>query len=899
MMRYVRRTVAALLVLVGVTGVAQGQERGAAAVDQLVRSLAVTGRVLMIAAHPDDEDTRVIAWLTRGRGVETAYLSLTRGDGGQNLIGNELGEALGAIRTEELLAARRVDGGHQYFTRAFDFGFSKNSTETFKHWPHDSLLGDVVTVIRAFRPQVVISVWSGTAADGHGHHTVAGILAKEGFDAAGDTVRFPAAKFGQPWEPAKFYRTTGFNRVSPTMQINVGEFDPVLGRSYAEIAAESRAQHRSQGFGGVQQPKGMVMAGLRREASRVNAATPAEQERSIFDGVDTTFARFTARSEGDPTAAARGVMRAVQPALDSARRALDVRKPGELVPLLARATEAVQGARESAPRCGFPRRSTVLQAGQSPALGCSSAQLDLDAALTILARRLSEATVNAAGVAVETLAPKELLAFGDSMPVSLTVYNRGNTKVSLKDVRLTGRRPTTMDERAILPDSAVRIIGSVIGLVDTRPWWLGGKVDDMFAPRSSPADGIARVSTGPSTDMVPAVALAEDVRRESNVVVTLQVAGHTIAYNAGTIIYKLADAVLGQQDRPVGGVPPVTLSFDRNLQYVVSGKPTEQTLTLTLQSYSDSPKTFTFRTVVPPGLRLDSIPASVTLAPNERRQLFLRLRGSMKSGRQELGVVAESETGRNDLGLTSVEYSHIRPVRLYRAPAMWVQAVDMTVPATLSVAYVQGVGDAVAPFLQMFDIPVAVVKPSELAVLNLSRYSTLVIGPRAYQANKELIANSARVIDFARKGGTVVVQYGQTEMATPGVLPYPIALAPSGPAARVTEEDAKVTVLDPKHKLLNWPNKIGDADWSDWVQERAVYMPSTIDAKWQSPLEMHDSGEGEQRGALLVAPVGKGMFVYTTLSLFRQIPGGVGGGPRLFVNMLSVGTEPPLKKVQP
>ena len=211
----------------------------------------------------------------------------------------------------------------------------------------------------------------------------------------------------------------------------------------------------------------------------------------------------------------------------------------------------------------------------------------------------------------------------------------------------------------------------------------------------------------------------------------------------------------------------------------------------------------------------------------------------------------------------------------------------------------QGVGDAVAPFLQMFDIPVAMVKPSELAVLNLSRFSTLVIGPRAYQANKELIANSARVIDFARKGGTVVVQYGQGEMTAPGVLPYPIALAPSGPAARVTEEDAKVTVADPRHKVLSWPNTITDADWSDWVQERALYMPSTIDAKWQTPLEMHDTGEGENRGALLVAPVGKGMFVYTTLSLFRQIPGGVSGGPRLFVNMLSAGTEPPPKKVQP
>ncbi len=899
MKRYVRRVVAALCVLGGVSTVARAQERGAAAVDQLMRSLSVTGRVLMIAAHPDDEDTRVIAWLTRGRGVETAYLSLTRGDGGQNLIGNELGEALGAIRTEELLAARRVDGGHQYFTRAFDFGFSKNATETFKHWPHDSLLGDVVTVIRAFRPQVVVSVWSGTANDGHGHHTVAGILAREGFDAAGDTVRFPAAKYGQPWEPAKFYRTTGFNRLSPTMQINVGAYDAVLGRSYAEIAAESRAQHRSQGFGGVQQPKGVVMAGLRREATRVNADTPAEKESSIFDGVDTTFARLGTRITDDPSSMARAVMRSVLPMLDSARRSVDLRNPGGLVNTLARATEAVQGAREGSPRCGFPRRSTVLQAGQPPALACSPAQLDFDASLTILARRLSEATVQAAGVAVETVAPKELLAFGDSMPVSLTVYNRGSSKVTLKEVRLSGRRPGPIEEREILPDSAVKLTGSVIGLVDTRPWWLGGKLDDMFAARTSPADGVARVSTGPSTDLVPGVALAEDVRRESNVAVTLQIAGATVNYNAGTIIYKFADAVLGQQERPVGGVPPITLSFDRNLQYVVSGKPTEQTLTLTLQSYSDTPKSFTFRTVVPAGLRLDSLPASVTLAPNERRQLFLRLRGSMKAGRQELGVVAESETGRNDLGLTSVEYPHIRPVRLYRAPAMWVQAVEMTVPATLSVAYVQGVGDAVAPFLQMFEIPVAVVKPSELAVLNLSRFSTLVIGPRAYQANKELIANSARVIDFARKGGTVVVQYGQGEMAAPGVLPYPIALAPSGPAARVTEEDAKVTITDPKSKLLTWPNKIADGDWTDWVQERAVYMPTTIDPRWQTPLEMHDSGEAENRGAILMAPVGKGMFVYTTLSLFRQIPGGVNGGPRLFVNMLSVGTEPPLKKVQP
>ena len=222
-----RRTTTRLLAVLGLLTaaaprVAAAQERGAAAVDQLVRSLAVTGRVLMIAAHPDDEDTRLIAWLSRGRGVETAYLSLTRGDGGQNVIGNELGEALGAIRTEELLAARRVDGGRQYFTRAFDFGFSKNAEETYLHWPHDSLLGDVVTVIRAFRPQVVVAVWSGTAADGHGHHTVAGVLAREAYDLAGDTIRFPVAKFGPAWEPAKFYRSARFNGLQPTLICNEG-----------------------------------------------------------------------------------------------------------------------------------------------------------------------------------------------------------------------------------------------------------------------------------------------------------------------------------------------------------------------------------------------------------------------------------------------------------------------------------------------------------------------------------------------------------------------------------------------------------------------------------------------------------------------------------------------------
>ena len=243
-------------------------------------------RVLWIAAHPDDEDTQLIAWLARGRRVETAYLSLTRGDGGQNLIGNELGEALGVIRTEELLAARRIDGAHQYFARGYDFGFSKSADETRTHWPQDSLLNDVMTVMRAFKPHIVITTFSGTPRDGHGHHQVSAIVARQAYDMAGDTARFPVKNFGAPWIPLKFYRLARFSPQDRTIAMNVGEYDPNLGLSYQEIAADSRSQHKSQGEGTLRR-KGVVWDYLTREDSRV-PAPPAKEERSIFAGLDTT-----------------------------------------------------------------------------------------------------------------------------------------------------------------------------------------------------------------------------------------------------------------------------------------------------------------------------------------------------------------------------------------------------------------------------------------------------------------------------------------------------------------------------------------------------------------------------------------------------------------------------------
>lgn len=897
-MRFDRRFAAVALILsLAAPRSAHTQERGAVALEQVMRGLSVTSRVLVVGAHPDDEDTQLIAWLARGRGVETAYLSLTRGDGGQNIIGNELGETLGAIRTEELLAARRLDGGRQYFTRAFDFGFSKNAEETFKHWDRDSLLGDIVTVVRAFRPQVIIAIFSGTPADGHGHHQVSGILAKEAYELAGDTARFPAAKFGQPWTPAKFYRNARFGRGATTLQWNVGEYDVVRGRSYAEIAAESRSMHRSQGQGSLQR-KGLALDGVTRVATRVNESVPATSEKSIFDGVDTSFARL-ARGATPINASA---LRTIGEQIESARSRLNLRAPESLLVSLGRAAESAKAVRAATPRCVAPTRGDVgRRTGEAvPQVPptCSEEARDLDASLEILQRRLAEATMTAAGVAFEVTADRELLAFGDSMPVTLTVYNRGKLPITVTDFAFTGQIDRTVTRLIVLPDSSARVTRQVIGLVDSRPWWIGGRAGDVFPARQSPADGLGRVSVVSDGTLVPAVAVAEDVRRESNAEVTVNGTFSTIHVNLGAIQYRIADKVFGEQNRPVGGVPPVTIAFDHGLEWLQAGKPIDRLVRVSLKSYSSTPKTLSFNVVSPPGIKVDSVPASLVLAPNEDRELFVRIRGTLKAGRYTFGIVAQSETGRSFEGMRTIEYPHIRPIHIYRSSAMYLQAVDITIPATLSVAYVQGVGDEVATYLRQLGVPLAVISPEELAVADLSRYSALVVGPRAYDAHRELITYNKRVLDFAKNGGTVVVQYGQTEMMRPGVMPYPIALA--APAARVTIEETPVTVLDPKSKLLNAPNKIVDSDWADWVQERTVYMPSTIDAHYQTPLEMHDPGEPENKGALLMTPLGKGIYVYTTLSLFRQIPGGVPGGPRLFVNILSAGLENTApKKVQP
>lgn len=739
-------------------------------------------RVLWIAAHPDDEDTNLIAWLARGRNVETAYMSLTRGDGGQNLIGNELGEALGVIRTEELLAARRIDGAHQYFGREYDFGFSKSAEETLRHWPRDSVLNDVMTVMRAFRPHIVITTFSGTPRDGHGHHQVSAIIAREAYERAGDTVRFPVARFGKPWTPLKLYRLARFSPQDRTLAINVGEYNPYLGLSYQEIAADSRSQHKSQGEGTLRR-KGVVYDWLMREDSRV-AAPPAKEEQSIFAGLDTTK-------------------------------------------LL------VQDGRITPP----PMAPTVE---------------------------------------LEAVADRPVLAQGELAPLTLTVYNRSRAPISF--IHAAGPAPATrLDQtqmvyqgKTVAPDSSYRWSESWGADVEiTQPWWL-------VHPRNGDLFDVTLDTT------------SEDERAKKNWErVTVFQNGRRFVL-AAPIVYHFVDRVRGDVQLPVTVAPGISITVDGTVAMARANAALNQLVRATLRSaYKDStPVTVTLS--LPKGITADSTTRTVTMAPGGTRTLAFRLRGTLTRGMQQITATASAKGKTFQSGYIPIEYPHINPQRIYRPSTLAISGVDLVLPPKLNVAYIQGVGDNVAPVLEQLGVPLTILDPDDIPQTDLSRFTAVVVGPRAYQANQTLIDNNEYLLGYVRGGGRMVVQYGQAEMQRPGIMPYPITL--SQPAARVTDENAAVTFTDPQSPILNAPNKITEADFNGWVQERSTYMPTTFDPHYRTVLSMSDPGEQPNRAGILVTPYGRGTYIYVTLALFRQLPAGVAGGARIFANLLGGNT---------
>jgi LmbE family N-acetylglucosaminyl deacetylase len=649
-------------------------ERGAAALGSALAAVGTTGRVLTIAAHPDDEDTPVLAWLARGRHVETAYLSLTRGDGGQNLIGQELGEALGAIRTQELLAARRLDGARQYFTRAYDFGFSKDADETLRHWPRDTVLGDVVRVVRAFRPQVVVAFFSGTPRDGHGHHQLSGMLAREAYDAAGDTVRFPVAAFGLPWSPAKFYRSARQQPDSATLRVNTGAYDPLLGRSWYELSAESRSQHKSQGFGMLQR-KGVVFAHLRREAARVGPVDP-RAERSPMDGVDTSWAPHRQQLP----AAARPVLDSALAAVAAARGAWRAEAPAPVVAPLARAVAQLRRVQEAleAAHGGPPARLRQLRASVPPRLeGARVAPAAAAAhdAIALTAARAATALQLAAGVAVEATAPRALFpvrdpartGVNDSLPVTITVFNRGHAPVRLLAARVgPGAPPPAADTTApwLAPDSSATRSAVAVAFASTTPWWRAeGRVGDWFAaPVDARDEGEREAATAP----VARVRVAVD--------------GVPVELDA-PVVYRYADPVKGDQQLPVAAVPGITIGLETPVAYIRAGVPVRRAVRVRVQgAYPDSARVLV-RLMLPAGLVADSVERWRTLRPGGGAELTFLVRGTLPPGAHPVAAVAYHEGTASMVGYGTVAYDHITPQRLYARAVMTLSAVSVALPA--------------------------------------------------------------------------------------------------------------------------------------------------------------------------------------------------------------------------
>lgn len=825
--------------------------------DAAMASLGTTVRVLMIGAHPDDEDTQLLTWLARGRHAETAYLSLTRGDGGQNLIGDELGAGLGAIRTEELLAARRIDGGRQYFTRAFDFGFSKSATETLRAWPADSILADVVRVVRAFRPHIIVSVFSGTPRDGHGHHQVAGRFARAAYDRSMDTVAFPTATHGAPWTVAKFYRNNRFSPADATLRINLGEYSPRYGMGFAELAADSRSQHKSQGFGALR-PRGTVWGYVKREATRADSV-PATTEQSLFDGVG---ASLEAMLGGVPRQAVPAVREAVD-ALNAARASHGRGEPRVRTAALARVVQA-------------------LRAGLA-AVGDTPNQQALRDALFLTEQRATRALVLSAGVWIDAESPRATLPVhvvakrdvADTMPLRVQVYNRGSDALTLHAVHTALKADANPLDSSlaapvvIAPDSSWRGTLLFRHARVSAPWWMAqGRGEGYFRQPIDTLDEHTRwIASAPHVD------------------VTVVIAGVPVTVRT-PVVHRTADPVEGEVITPLAALPGISITVDRTHTYARAGAPFARELRVTVRSAYPTTETVAIALALPEGVRTDSAERIVTVRPNEPMTVTVPIAGTLRAGRHAVRVRVTHRGVADSTGFIDIRYAHIRTQRPVRDATVQITAVETAAPFAERIAYVKGVSDDGIGALQALGYAVDEVAPDALTRELLARYAVLVIGPRAYQVHRPLTVANRAIFAFAESGGTVVVQYGQFEMQDAGMMPFPVTF--TRPAARVTDERANVVVRDAAHPVLTTPNRITPADWEGWVQERALYMPSTAAAEYARPLAMQDPEEPLNDAAILVAPVGRGVYAYTSLALFRQLPDGVPGAARVLANLIAL-----------
>jgi LmbE family N-acetylglucosaminyl deacetylase len=906
-----RKIISVMLVLclVGVSAIsfplqAQVQEipynQGAAAAWQALLKLRTTATVLFTQAHPDDEDAGLVTWVSRHEGARTGILSLNRGEGGANLIGSEQYDALGILRTEEFLAACRYYGADLMFTRMADFGFSKRLDETLEHWGKENVLRDVVRAVRMYRPDIIISRFHGKARDGHGNHQAAGLLSFEVFKAAADPKMFPEE--GAAWQVKKMYLITRGNEPF-TLKINTGEYDPLLGKSYRQIASEGYGMHRSQAMGQLRIPAGDFFSKIQL----VESAIPkVENEKSIFDGIDTTLNGLARLTEGKPDITKQ--LTEISSSIEAASKNFNAREPWSI------AGDLVAGKRSL---------SKTIEKVRSAKFAADKK----DQLLILLTRKgqeFDEAMNKALGLTMEVLAapegsetgpmgfmrPRETFAVatpGQQFSATIRVFNRSNQPITFDATSLTLDLSTSLGilgPNAKLKTSNLGIVASPEVVADLQASEIK---DQPLAPRTAITRQfkikIADVPLFSRPHWTRDSELRDHHYKVANPSATSW--PFTFPNVLGLLIYKVDDvgfvltqplqtsfvkAPFGEQRRLLTIAPAINIQMTPRVGIVaLNAAKSEATVNVSVSSNAKSKADGKVKLRVPAGWNVTPAEQPFSFAHEGEKSNFTFTVAIPKLAANQdykIQAVAEYKGKEYTEGYEVIAHRDLEPRHLYRNATMDIRGVNVQVAPNLHVGYVMGVGDKVPEALAQIGVKVTMLGANELATGNLDQFDAVVIGIRASAVREDLKAYNKRLLEYVERGGNVVWQYQTPEFDQVAYGPYPYKMGRN--PEEVSEEDARVTILDATNPIFNFPNIITPADFDGWIEERGSKWWGEWDARYIPLLESHDREQPQQKGGMMYAEYGKGTWVYAGYAFYRQLPAGVEGAYRLFANLISL-----------
>lgn len=789
-----------------------------------LKKLDVLGSVLYIAAHPDDENTSLISYFAKGKLLRTGYLALTRGDGGQNLIGTEQSEQLGVIRTQELLEARKRDGGEQFFTRAIDFGYTKSSEETFEFWDKEKVLSDVVWVIRKFRPDIIITRFPATGEGGHGHHTASAILALEAFDLAGSPNAFPEQlKYVNVWQPKRVF----WNAWLPALQnsktdlskvpsINLGEFNSLLGKSYTEISALSRSMHKSQGFGS---------SGIRNNTLNYFMLQKGDSvSNDMFEGIDLSWNRVEGGDE-------------IHKLIETTINNFSDENPSASLDNLFEIYEKITALKDDYWR-------------------------------EVKLKEITELIRSCAGIWIEAISENEFVSIGDTLKVKASIVNRSNLDFILNKIdlslteiknqfseKLTRGEIKSYDFNIYIPENTQI----------SQPYWL----------KENHGVGMFQINDQ------ELIGLPED-KSKLNCDFIVGYKNHSIKLSV-PIYQRLTDPVDGEVYKSVVITPPVTVTIEKDI-YFFNGS-NEKEIKLTLQSFK---KSNSGKVVLKSNNEWKIEPGEIDFQfdkKNQKKDFYIKVIPSVNQTNSELSAKVFIDDKTFSKSLTRIEYKHILPQTIYYESKSKLELFNFEKDGVKKIGYIVGSGDKIPEFLTDLGFDVTIMDDKHFSSNNISQFDVIITGIRAYNTRDNLAAFHKELVKYVEHSGTLISQYNTTGdlIIEPGVLPLTLS------RDRVTDENSEVEILNSTHQVFNQPFKITKEDFKNWIQERGLYFPNEWDKNYTALLSMNDKGETPKTGSLLITKYGKGTFVYTGLSFFREISAGVEGAIKLFINLLYSG----------